>query len=118
MGSEPARTPQELAFELMRSASFNEFDGVGVVSDLERHAHLWDAALMNRDDLVTLRDLPYGEWNVDTLYVLSSGQDDLALERLAAQWKADEVRWMSEDEAAQHLGESPPQRRILVVWWD
>jgi hypothetical protein len=113
-----ARTPQELQLALMRHASFNELDGNRVVRDLERRPELWAAALMSRDDLVSLRDLPDGEWNVDTLYVLSSGEDDAALEQLARAWNADEVSWLGEEDAARLLGESPPEHRVLVVWWD
>ena len=112
---------QELHFELIREASFNQFDGPRVADALEQHPHLWQAVVMWREDsgdLICLRDLPDGEWNVDTLYILSSGEDDAALESLALVWEADEVSWLPDDEASPRLGWWPASKRVLRCWWD
>jgi len=62
---------QELQFELMKKASFNDFQAEQVVGDLKANAHLWDAALMDQPGLMKLRDLPEDIWNVSTLYILT-----------------------------------------------
>ena len=53
-------TPQQLQFELMRLASFNNFDGDQVVDDLQANPALWEDAMMGRIKL----DPPArsGEW--------------------------------------------------------
>jgi hypothetical protein len=108
--------PQQLQLELMRLASRGR-----VADDLIEHAALWSGALMTSTNLVPLRDLERGSWNADTLYVLSSGQDDEALVTLAGRWEADSIDWIGGMEAAVKLGEyrtDQPVRRVLVVWWD
>lgn len=62
-------TIQDLHFELMRRASFNDFDGESVVNTLKEHRDLWKGAIMDRDNLIPLRDIPSNYWNVDTLYL-------------------------------------------------
>ena len=66
-------TPQKLQLELLRSTSFNEFDGAVVAKDLEENPDRWDAFLFTRiarfDALVPLRDLETGFYNVDRIYV-------------------------------------------------
>ena len=69
------------------------------------------------DALIKLRDLGQGDWNVDTLYVLSSGANDRLLRKLAHRWHADVVNWVSGAAAGRLLGESA-SARILEVWWD
>lgn len=70
--------------------------------------------------LIKLRDIAGGHWNVDTLYILSSGADDVALARLAQHWDADARYWVSGGKAAALLGEAGPglHPRILEIWWD
>lgn len=119
---------QKLNFELMKKASFNSFDGERVVKDLEEHQDLWVGAVMDRPsycfhktdepnsekiDLIKLRDISDGYWNIDTLYIVPQvGQED-QLEMLAKTWDADEVDWMDNPD----LGTSRPPR-VLRVWWD
>lgn len=127
--------PQELQFELMKLASFNEFDGEQVVKDLQANPVLWKGALMDRagfkrtDDryesvisLIKLRDLP-DYWNVDTLFIIPSPGHEDELEVLAKTWRADEVGWIGGEEACSKLGSYSPQKRaqeksILKIWWD
>ena len=112
---------QQLNIELIRKASFNDFDGDRVADDLIANMPLWDGALMTRlGSLICLRDLacnpPY--WNVDTLHVLSSGENDEALCTLAESWGPDEIDWVCPDDAARMLGAYPAPARLLRVWWD
>jgi hypothetical protein len=114
---------QALQFQLIRRSSFNNFDGVRVARDLMRHRRLWCGVIMDRlgnDALIKLRDIGSNEWNVDTLYVLSSRVDDRALAALARRWQADALQWVGGSAADDLLGEAGvvPHRRILEVWWD
>jgi len=114
---------QALQFELIRRSSFNNFDGVRVTRDLLRHRRLWCGVIMDRlgnDALIKLRDIGSNEWNVDTLYVLSSGVNDRALSALARRWHSDALQWVRGAAADDLLGEGGvyPHRRILEVWWD
>jgi hypothetical protein len=111
---------QSLQFDLMRRSTFNDFDGPRVVRDLLAHRSLWCGAVMDRlgpDALIKLRDIGMNYWNVDTLYVLSSGKNDAALAALAHRWHADEVVWVGGADASALLGTSE-RHRILEVWWD
>ena len=73
---------QDIQLELIRRWQFNTFDGPAVAAKLFEHRELWDAVMMDRlalsnfgslpaMGLIKLRDLPYNEWNVDTLYLLA-----------------------------------------------
>jgi len=111
---------QELIFELMKRATFNYFDGEKVVQSLRENNHLWKAVYMTRDygTLIPLRDIPTGSFNVDTLYIISSGRDDEKLVRLAKTWEPDEIEWLSEDEVVDKLSTTMEKYRVLMVWWD
>ncbi len=67
--------------------------------------------------LIKLRDIGTNDWNVDTLYVLSSGANDASLSALARHWQADEILWVTGRAASKLLGTSG-RYRILEVWWD
>lgn len=67
--------------------------------------------------MIKLRDLDENYWNVDTLYVLSSGANDRLLGRIARRWHADAIYWVSGAAASSLLGDTR-QARILEVWWD
>ncbi len=111
---------QAIQFELIRRSSFNSFNGVRVTRDLLRHRQLWCGAIMDRlgdDALIKLRDMGANDWNVDTLYLLSSGANDRSLSALARHWQADEIRWVTGRAASELLGTSG-SFRILEVWWD
>jgi hypothetical protein len=111
---------QTLQFELMRRSSFNSFDGTKVARDLINHRSLWCGAMIDRlggDALIKLRDLNSNSWNVDTLYVLSSGAGDAKLDALARSWRADSITWVGGQAAARLLG-TTDNYRVLEVWWD
>ena len=128
--------PQELQFELMKLATFNEFDGEQVVKALKGNPELWTGALMTRGsyarpdsegysdvtDLISLRDLP-DYWNVDTLFITPKAGKLDELEALAKTWNADEVDWYGGEQACQMIGSYSPEGRanlkqILRIWWD
>jgi hypothetical protein len=123
---------QEINLKLMEKASFNSFNGKLVVAELLKNKDLWEAVVMDREfcekaeaesyligcDLIKLRDLSSGYWNVDTLFILSSGKDDRLLKAVAKGLDADEVDWVKRDKAEKMLGCYPAKKKILRVWWD
>lgn len=78
-------TVQDIQLELIRRTKFNALDGEQVHAGLLRHRGLWQAVLLDRpghadytkpaslllSGLIKLRDLPYNDWNADTLFVLT-----------------------------------------------
>lgn len=107
---------QELQFELMKMASFNNFNGEQVVKDLQAHPELWKGAIMDRPDLIKLRDIGDGYWNVDTVYIIPKDGMEQGLKDLADDWGADEVHYYSKGQANLELGGGTNQ--VLRVWWD
>lgn len=108
---------QALQFELMKKASFNNFRGEQVVSDLKANSHLWDAALMDAPKLIKLRDLPDDIWNVNTLYILTGIKSD-QLYQLALQWNPSHLRWIEGEEASRRLDAYVSGDYILCLWWN
>lgn len=121
---------QALQFELMRRASFNNFDGERIVKELLAHPDLWEGVIMDRADyfyssalgetdakrrrerlakhqepvdLIRLRDIGEGYWNVDTVYLLPAEGKRRELEELVAGWGADEVGWMQNSHVPEYL---------------
>lgn len=121
--TQPINKVQQLLIDLMREASFNAFDGDHVADDLITHRDLWRGFLFDRDRLIKLRDIPDGYWNVDTLWILPMHGKEDELERLAREWDADTVEWISGGDAGGMLGSYGPHMRdnprvILQLWWD
>ena len=108
---------QELHFELMKKASFNNFHAEQVIRDLKANTHLWDAALMDQPNLIKLRDLPEDIWNVNTLYILTGIKSD-QLSELARLWNPSSLRWIEGDEASIRLGAYVSGDYILRLRWD
>ncbi len=104
----------------------NALDGERVVRDLLENRDLWEAVLLYRlcgcgrgPDLIPLRDLPYNDWNVDTLYVLA--KDRRGAERMASwadAWGSEQAQLLVDQEAERALGAPAEGRCILVYWWD
>lgn len=116
---------QDLQLQLIRLSSFNAFDGGFVVDSLLAHRELWKGVIIDRAgyfnescrrdgrrcdpiDLIKLRDLHQGYWNVDTLYLTAADGCAEALEALAQTWRADEVGW----------DDDPCAGQVLRVWFD
>ena len=110
---------QRLMFDLIRLASFNDFDGQMVVQNLTEHRDLWLGCIMDGNDLIKLRDISDNLWNADTLYIITTGVDDEKLERMATDlWCANEVIYLNKDEAEHRLGTYPCEYKVLKIWWD
>ncbi|HVG98718.1 MAG TPA: hypothetical protein VNK05_17560 [Chloroflexota bacterium] len=108
-----------LQLNLMEQLATGELDREHVLDEVLRRPESWTLALTMTDDLIPLRDLPEGHWNVDRLYVLARPDREAALEALARTWLADEVVWLDGRVAQVALGghwRREPQ--VLVVWWD
>ena len=121
-------TVQEIQLELVERASFNLLDGRRVVASLREHDDLWLAVLMDlpwtpeRGGLIKLRDLPAGNWNVDTLFILTPDPESARrIARIAEdeEWRADEVT-VDDDPAkvAASLGSTPTKCALVSMWWD
>ena len=107
----------------MELATFNSFDGGAVVRDLRRNPRLWLSAQMDRfgaaDRLTSLRDIPQGHWNADTLLLLADPAFKRSLEALARGWRPTELNWLPARSSAILLG-VPGSTPLLVLraWWD
>lgn len=147
-----AVTPtQEIFLAILERMVFNKCNGVQIAADLRSHTHLWRSAmpcrptkpvftplqkpvtgpgprppLVNRIDLIVLRDLPADCINLDTLVVWNEPRRHAELERLAATWNAAELSWYGAREAFRAMGEplvkhrdyAPDEPALLVAWWD
>jgi len=115
---EKKATIQELNLELIRRASFNNFDGERVAEDLLANQILWQGVVMDRGaygkdiDLIKLRDIADNYWNVDTLFILAAEGKEEELMDLAKSWDANEVNWMIKPNLGGGDG------KVLSVWWD
>ena len=117
-GLESLSKAQRMYFDLLLMSSFNAFDGKRVAGDLLKNRELWQSLLMTRSQLgIILRDLPDGEHNVDTLYVLAHPGREDALRHLADTWSADEIEWIQGEDAIVFMGSSSGGS-VLVAWWD
>ena len=66
-----------------------------------------------------MRDLVSGDWNVDTLMILTSKEHMAEVLALAWTWDAAQVESLHDEEVAYRLGVFPPgDQKILRVWWD
>jgi hypothetical protein len=110
---------QELNLHLIEQASFNGFDGEKVGADLRKYQDLWEGVIMGRFDnyveLVSLRDIADGYWNVDTIVIIPKKGKEAELEILAKTWNADEVGY---DESYRSKLGGGKDSRVLRVWWD
>lgn len=107
---EPINKIQQLQFELLRDVRYNLFDGAKVVDDLLVWRDLWYAVIADRCasstgklyeqviDLIRLRDIPRGYWNVDYVFIWTS---DASLGRLRQmieeRWQANVVDVLDHD---------------------
>lgn len=111
---------QQHHLELMKLASFNEFDGERVVQSLMDNISLWKSAVMVCDayPLIPLREIWQGNnYHVDTLYILADGDKMDKLELLVHKnFGADEVSWLDDKEARMMMGGGDGY--VLRVWWD
>ena len=127
---------QAIHLELMKRATFNNFDGERVVRDLIKNKRLWEGCLMIRDigcgfrhhippkvdylnsDLIPLRDMPENYWNVDTLYVIVKKEHLKKFIKMTRKWAIDDRQILKKEEAEQRLGSYPVKDDIVMLWWD
>jgi hypothetical protein len=128
-------TAQDIQFELIRRRQFNAFDGQRVADKLLEHRDLWEAVMMDRlalsgyggygnlpaMGLIKLRDLPYDEWNVDTLYLLAPTKQ--AAGTLAEIFTMEEWGGMvsvhdDPQDVENALGSGREERAVVAIWWD
>ena len=128
--------PQKLQFMLIAGKDFNAFESVPVLRDLLTQRQLWEGVIMDRGlldprdksgfmtrlstDLIKLRDIAAGYWNVDTLFILAPEANIAPLQTLADKWHADEISVISGEQTDGLLGiaRGVQPQRILTVWWD
>lgn len=110
---------QSLILQLMECTSFSDVDGKIIARDLRTSTHLWSSVMTGSKAscIFPLRDIPQNQWNVDTLYILSSSQDDIALETMAKSWNPSRIYWMPADEAGKYLRTFPFHHRVLCLRW-
>jgi hypothetical protein len=125
-------TAQDIQLELIRRRQFNAFDGRRVADTLLEHRDLWEAVMMDRlalsnfgslpaMGLIKLRDLPYDDWNVDTLYILAPHKQ--AAHKLAEIFNMEEWGGMvsvhdDQKDVDSALGSGREDRAIVSIWWD
>jgi len=123
---------QEIQLELIRRHRFNAFDGERVAAGLLDHRDLWEAVMMDRLavsnpgrlpslGMVKLRDLPHGEWNVDTLYILTRSKamaDKLAQIFNVRKWGGMVSVYADHEDVDNALGGAEPGQAIVAIWWD
>jgi hypothetical protein len=128
--------PQKLELMLMLEAEFNAFNPYVVIGDLLKNRPLWEGAVMDRafissdpswpgrahlyGDLIKLRDISQGHWNVDTLFILIAKGNDARWEKIVENWSADEFHFHEGEAVGSVLGASNAgdHYKILRVWWD
>jgi hypothetical protein len=125
-------TVQEIQLELIRRAGISSFDGKAVVSSLKRNRDLWEAAMIDRiclqrgiqipyNALNKLREIPYGIWNADTLYVLTpSIAKGKKLARVAKkdQRGGEQHLHVDQEQLAAAMGGPALGTAVFQVWWD
>lgn len=129
--------PQKLQFMLMLDGQFNQFDPYLVIRDLLENRDQWIGVIMDRafrhetkagkyaigklvTDLIKLRDIASGYWNVDTVFLLVSETHAVAMEKLAQRWSADNIVVLNGKETDEVIGvgRADSTERLISVWWD
>jgi hypothetical protein len=132
---------QAIFLDLFRRVRFNLLDGETAVHDLRHHQALWRAAYPARfsvpyqnrhdnagkhvhpiSDLAMMRNVSWGEWPADILYIWID-QDHLPeLRKLAEQWQGEIGVFNPEEpvdgEDLSMAGLFDDNNRVLWVWWD
>lgn len=121
---ESISSKQEVMLEIVRSSSFNGFDGEWVAKDLIENPELWEAALMELNG-ITLRDLPDDYFNVDALFVSVPRAKEADFLKMTQAWGADECDVVQFELNSQwtwgwSLGSSSDEKALVVyrLWWD
>lgn len=132
---------QAIFLDLFRRIRFNLLDGETVVRDLLQHQDLWRAVYPTRlsvpyrnrhdntgkqvhpiIDLAMMRNVSWGMWPADMLYIWTD-QDHLPeLQKVAEQWQGEIGVFNPEEpmdeEDLSMAGLFDGDHRVLWVWWD
>jgi hypothetical protein len=137
----------EVLLGLIERHSFNMMDGKKIAAQLRADRHLWDGVLFLRTDYgITLRDLPNGSYNADTVVLLTDEKRRAALYEIVKGWEphsitvltalvsfqadryADEyaiyelksIPAVGEDLLSRFLGshKKDEERAVIRLWWD
>ena len=128
-------TVQDIQLELLRRTQFNALHGERIVQSLLVHRNLWLSVLLDRpglpnyaepshllmSGLIKLRDLPYNEWNADTLFVLTATHEQArSLAQIAndEDWGGEVQVYTDQQEVDRALGTGRDEYGIMTVWWD
>src|SRR5207245_462578 len=104
----------------MLAARFNAFDPYRIILDLLAHRSLWQGVVMDRGfllpaemapplsrlstDLIKLRDIARGVWNVDTLFILTEAGNEARWQEVTKDWTADEMSYIEDEDVGCLLG--------------
>ena len=112
---------QELHFERLKLARFNNFDGEYVGQLLRQNQTLWTSFVFGRFqyfELIELRDLRYGVVNADTLYLVTDKAKLADLLIVLGELSADEISYTDKDDNLQYGGGLGKNEVLVRVWWD
>ncbi len=111
---------QGALLDIIQHVQCNSLDGAQIRRDLDTNRNLWVACMLTRIDIGTiLRSLEFGDYNVDSLYVLCAQGREEELERLAETWNAQHISWIKDADARAMLHRYDKDTpNILEVWWD
>ena len=143
---------QELFLQMIEHASFNELDGLKISSDLRTNKNLWRAvmitslvqpvyerrenpfhranppvSLINRVNLIVLRDLPTDHINLDTIIIYTEPGKQDELEQLSQMWKPSDIIWYKAKDSFKAMGEAFVKMKkefkvddnvLLLLWWE
>ena len=112
---------QQIQLDIIEHTNFNLFNGKKIVKLLKENHKMWRSVLMPLD-LISLRDMAYGHWHADTMYIYPEDSYQFQLEELVREhFQADEIEWIHGSEAVDALGMTEVENKshvILSVWWD
>lgn len=111
---------QQIQLDIIAKTNFNFFEGRKIAQWLKENRKMWRAVLLPLDPL-SLRDMADGHWHADTLYIYPEDGWQVTLEEIVKeQFKANEIRWISGESAADLLRDSEENGSyvILEAWWD
>ena len=107
-------------FQLMKAASFNNFDGDLVADNLMSWRERWDGVIFTDDNQgngLTLRDIEHNYWHADTMYIkTTSVYADALLADIALNWNASDAEIISSPK--EFLMEFEGDLAVIRVWWD
>lgn len=90
----------EVFLGLIERHSFNSMNGKQVAADLRAERRLWDAVIFYRTDVgITIRDMPDGSYNADTVSILTDTDRWELLYPFLKQWSADSITVLLPEQA-------------------